>query len=203
MCDLFGTPELLYTRRWAGFGEFLGGGDERWDLTDGDDRVVATVVETDLTVLRRAGRFLNNLFPDQQRHRLEIRDSTDHTLFTVVKQPPKLGLEYAEVWMGDGSPAGTIRLISPEASDRFGLAFYDPRDERLGEVRYAKTKTSATGSNTFAVLTADGTEIAEFSGVRTHGGGGPVGYRLHVSQDLSEPLRSMVYASPIVRYFIR
>ena len=203
MSDLFGVKELLYTRRWAGVGEFLGGGDERWDLTDIDGRVVATVVETELTVLRRAGRFLNNLFPDQQRRRLEIRDSADHTLFTVVKQPPKLGLEYAEVWTDDGSAAGTIRLINPAGSDRFGLGFYDPQDERFGEVRSAKKKTSATGSNTFAVLTADGTQIAEFSGVKTHGAGGPVGYRLHVGQDLSEPLRTMVYASPLVRYFMR
>jgi hypothetical protein len=201
--DPFRTTELLYARRWAGLGELVGGGDERWEISDTNGRAVATVVETDLTMLRRVGRFLNNLFPDQQRRRLEVQDSASRTLFTIIRVPPKLGLEYAEVWMGDGSPAGTIRLIRPDGSDRPGLGFYNPRDERLGEIRHSQESTRATGHSTSAILAADGTKIGRLANTKTRGGGGPDGYRLRISQDLPDPLRSLVYASPVVRYFIQ
>jgi len=200
---LFGSAELLYARRSSGIGELLGGGDEHWEIVDANSQdVVGTVAETDLSVLRRAGRFLNNLFPAQQRRSLEVRDGAGQALLSIAKPVPKLGLEYAEVHQGDGVPAGTIRLVRTAGPDQLGLGFFDPRDERLGEIRYSPERSSATGHKTFTVITADGLPAGELQSTRSRGGGGPVGYRLRVDDDPPDPLRSLIYASPVVRYFI-
>jgi hypothetical protein len=200
--DLSGVPELQYARRSPGIGELLGGGNEHWEIVDAGNQTVATVTEADLTVLRRIGRFLNSLFPNQQRRQLEVRDRMGGVLFTITKPPPKPGLEYAEVRTGEGASAGTIRLIGVNGSDHLGLGLFGPDDERLGEIRYSPKRTSTSGHKTFEVFTAAGTKIGEMASTKTRNGGGPVGYRLRVSQELSDPLRSLVYASPIVRHFI-
>ena len=203
MSDLFGTPELLYARRSPGLGELLGGGDEHWEIVDANNQAVGSVVETDLTVLRRAGRFLNNLFPNQQRRQLEVRDGTGQVLFAIIKPTPKLGLEYAEVRTASGAPVGTVRLIGVDGQDLLGLGLFGVDDERLGEIRPSPKRTSASGHRTFEVFSAAGAEIGELASTKTRNGGGPAGYRLRVGQELSDPLRSLVYASPIVRYFVR
>jgi hypothetical protein len=200
--DLFGTAELLYARRSPGLGELLGGGDEHWEILDADGQAVASVSETDLTVLRRAGRFLNNLFPDQQRRRLEVRDGAGEVLFAITKPTPKMGLEYAEVTLASGAPAGTVRLVDVAGAGGFGLGLFGADDERLGEIRPAPKRTSASGHKTFAVLDAAGTEIGELASTKTRNGGGPVGYRLRVAAEPADPLRSLVYASPILRHFV-
>jgi hypothetical protein len=172
-------------------------------VSDATGAVIATVVESDVSMMRRAGRLLNNLFPNQQRHQMEVRDRTGQTLLTIIRQPPKLGREYAEVQMAGGVPAGTVRLIRATGSDQLGLGLFDAQDAQLGEVRYSQVRTIASGHKSFGVFAADGFEIGDLASTRARGGGGPVGYRLRVGKSLTEPLRSLVYASPVVRYFIR
>lgn len=200
MSRLFGAAELLYARRSAGLGELLGGGEEHWEILDADSQaVVGTVAETDLTVLRRAGRLLNNLFPAQQRRSMEVRSADGRALFAIAKPPPKLGLEYAEVYAD--SLLGTVRLV--RTGDQLGLGLFDPRDEGLGEVRFSPERSVASGHKTFTVVAAGGRPIGELQSTKNLGGvGGPTGYRLRVDQDPSDPLRTLVYASPVVRYFL-
>lgn len=203
MPSLFGSNDLVYARCPSGVGDLVGGGRERWEVSGLDGTIVATVEETDLTALRRAGRFLNNLFPDQQRRRLEMRDSSSgRTQFEVLTQPPKLGLEYAEIRAADGPPAGSVRLIRPDGSDHFGLGFFDVQDNRLGVARYARKKTAGSGHPTLDLLAADGTVIGEFASTKSRAGSGPTGYRMTITETLPEPLRSLVYAAPIVRHFV-
>lgn len=202
MTGLPSPGELRYTRLSAGVGDLLGGGDEHWEIFAADGGVVATVTETDLTVLRRAGRFLNNLFPYQQARSLEVRSTEGETLLAIVKPSPKPGLEYAEVRTHDGAPAGTVRLTEVHGTDRLGLGLFGVNDERLAEVRYSSERTSASGHRTFDLVTADGSAIGEMASTKTRGGGGPVGYRLRVDRELADPLRSLVHAAPIIRHFI-
>lgn len=195
--DLFDAADLLYARRTP-----RSRGRERWEISyDGD--VLATVVETRLTVLDHAGRLLTNLFPAQQRHRLEVRALDEEILFGVVRQPPRLGLEYADVRTGDGSPVGTVRLVRTGKDDGLGLGLYDTRDTRVGEARPDGDGTAASGHRTFALIGADGTRIGRFASTTTCDGAGPVGYHLTVTGAPPEPLRTLVYATPIARFFMR
>lgn len=202
MPNLFDSTDLVYARRPPGVGDFVGGGREQWEVSGPDGTVVATVEEIDLTALRRAVRFLNNLFPDQQRRHLEMRDSSGQAQFVIFTQPPKLGLEYAEVRAADGPLAGSVRLIRPDGSDHVGLGFFDSQDNRLGEARYARQKSAGSGHLTLDLLAAGGRSIGELASTKTRGGSGPTGYRMIITETLSEPLRSLVYATPIVRHFV-
>jgi hypothetical protein len=38
--DLFGSTELVYARRSPGLGEFFGGGDEHWEVSEVNGQVV-------------------------------------------------------------------------------------------------------------------------------------------------------------------
>jgi hypothetical protein len=202
MASLFDSRDLVYARRTSGVGDLVGGGQEHWELSGLDGTIVATVEETDLTALRRAGRLLNNLFPDQQRRHLAIRDSSGRAQFEVLTRPPKPGLEYAEVRTADGAPAGSVRLIRPAGSDHVGLGFYDVQDNRLGEARYAQKKTARNGHRTLDLVAAGGASIGDLASTKTQGGSGPTGYQLAITEALSEPLRSLVYAAPVVWYFV-
>lgn len=196
--DLFDSAELLYSRRTPS-----PHGREHWEISCAGD-LLATVVETRLTLLDHAGRLLNNLFPAQRRHRLEVRDPGGRTLFGMVRQPPRLGLEHADVRTGDGAPIGTVRLVRTGEDD--GLGLYDTRDVRVGEARPDRRTTAATGHRTFALVGADGRPIGRFSSTTTRGGTGPAGYRLTITAEPPappEPLRTLVYATPIARFFMR
>lgn len=179
----------------------MGGGGEHWDVAT-DGRIIATIGEADPALLEQIGRFLNNRLPKQQRRRMLMRDTTDRTLFEIIRQPPRPGLEYAEVRAADGAPLGTIRLIRPAGSDRLGLGLYDVRDARLGEVRES-AKGTAGRHRWLGVFGVDGSRIAELTSTMPSEGEGPAEYRLHVTADLPDPLRPLVYAVPIARYFLR
>ena len=53
------------------------------------------------------------------------------------------------------------------------------------------------------VAVIGGALIGELASTKTRGGSGPTGYRMTITETLSEPFRSLVYAAPVVRYFVR
>lgn len=180
----FTSTELVYARRPPPLGDLVGGFAEHWDISTADGAIAATVEES-MSALGRAGRFLSNRFAYQQRHRLRIVDPAGGPLLLIVKPPPRLGLEYAEVRDADGVAAGTVRLIEGSG----GLGFYDRGDARLGEARKNR--------RTHEMFAADGSPIGEFAGTATRGG-----YRFRVAGGLGDPLRSLVRAAPIVAHFL-
>lgn len=178
----FTSTELVYARRPPPLGDLVGGFAEHWDISTADGAIAATVEES-MSALGRAGRFLSNRFAYQQRHRLRVVDPAGRPLLLIVKPPPRLGLEYAEVRDADGVAAGTVRLIEG------GLGFYDCGDARLGEARKNR--------RTHEMVAADGSAIGEFASTATRGE-----YRLRVADGLGDPLRSLVRAAPIVAHFL-
>jgi hypothetical protein len=201
--DLFAATDLVYVRRPPGFLYSVGGGGEHWDVTDGSGGVVATVDEASLPVLQQAARYWNAAtFPKKLRRRLQMRDSTGGVLFEMIRQPPKLGLEYVEVRTADGVPVSTVRLIRPAGSDQLGLGLYDRHDVRLAEVREAGEKMLSSGHRAYDMLAGDGSPIGTLITTKAPGAAEPSDYRLRIARELSEPLRSLVYAAPIGSYFM-
>jgi hypothetical protein len=195
--SFFTSTELVYARRRPPFGDLVGGFPEHWDICDSGGAIVATI-EENMSPLGRAARFLSSRFAYQQRHRLEVLDSSGRPLLVIVKPPPKLGLEYAEVRSADGAGTGTVRLIRPEGSDFPGLGLYDRHDTRLAEARENRKKAGAPGHRTYEVSTGDGGMIGEFASTTTRGD-----YRLRAADGLAEPLRSLMRAAPVVGYYLQ
>lgn len=201
MSDVFAALDLTYVRRVQPLGDLIGGFAERWKVRDAGG-VVLAVVEEELAIADRLSRLvLSNRFGHQQRHRLQVADAAGRPLFRVLRQPPKLGLDYAEIRGASGAAVGVIALTRPIGSDRLGFGLCDTADTRLGEA-VQQGRSVGGGRRAFDIHAADRTRIGQFAATAGRSRSADRVFRLQLTTPLSDPLRTLVYATPIVSYFL-